>query len=92
MIRVPSWIAFSAVASGDRIAFNIALCFQELKRDQEAFHYFSQYLSSDDTDPERRGYAERTVEALKRTLARVRVESVPPGASIYIDRDRKAHV
>jgi outer membrane receptor for ferrienterochelin and colicins len=74
------------VSPNPRIAFNIALCFQELKRDQEAFHYFSQYLASDDTDPERRAYAERTVEALNRTLARVRVESAPPGASIYVDR------
>lgn len=74
------------VSPNPRIAFNIALCFQELKRDQEAFHYFSQYLASDDTDAERRGYAERTVEALKRTLALIRVESVPSGASIYVDR------
>jgi hypothetical protein len=69
-----------------RIAFNIALCFQELKRKEEAFQYLTEYLASPDADAERRAYAERVAGNLKPSLALVRVESTPPGASIYVDR------
>jgi hypothetical protein len=69
-----------------RIAFNIALCFQDLKREEEAFQYFEEYLASADADPERRAYAERVSQALQTKLALVRVQSEPPGAQIFIDR------
>jgi outer membrane receptor for ferrienterochelin and colicins len=69
-----------------RISFNIALCYQELKRKEEAFQYLSEYLDSPDSDAERRAYAERVASRLKQSLALVRVESTPPGASIYVDR------
>jgi outer membrane receptor for ferrienterochelin and colicins len=74
------------ISPNPRIAFNIALCFQDLKRNEEAFQYLSEYLASDDADPERRSYAEKAVEVLKRGLALVRIVSEPPGAAIYIDR------
>jgi outer membrane receptor for ferrienterochelin and colicins len=69
-----------------RIAFNIALCFQQIERSEDAFLYFSEYLASDDSAPERRQYAERTVESLKQVTARVLVHSEPEGADIYVDR------
>jgi outer membrane receptor for ferrienterochelin and colicins len=69
-----------------RIAFNIALCFQELKRNEEAYQYFAEYLASADADPERRAYASRVIAALKTLLALVEVRSAPPGAEIYVDR------
>ena len=74
------------VSPNPRIAYNIALCFQDLDRREEAFLYFGEYLASDDSDPERRSYAERTVESLKRRTARVLVRSEPPGAEVYVDR------
>ena len=73
------------ISPNPRIAYNIALCFQELDRNEEAFQYFQEYLASDDADTERRAYSDRTVEELKKSLALVRVES-EPRAAIYIDR------
>ena len=74
------------ISPNPRIAFNIALCFQELKRKEEAFQYFSEYLTSADDDAERRAYAERVVGELNKSLALVRVQSAPEGAAIYVDR------
>lgn len=74
------------VSPNPRISFNIALCFQELKRSEEAFLYYSEYLASDDADVERRAYAERRVQALSPQLALVLVQSEPPGANIYVDK------
>jgi hypothetical protein len=69
-----------------RIAFNIALCFQGLGRGDDAFLYFNEYLASQDADPERRAYAQRTIEALLPQLARVQIQSTPAGAEVYVDR------
>lgn len=74
------------ISPNPRIAYNIALCFQELKRSDEAFLYFSEYLGSDDADPDRRAYAQRSVAELESKTARVLVKSTPPGAQIYVDR------
>lgn len=73
------------IAPNPRTSFNIALCFQELGRPDEAFMAFREYLVSDDPDEERRSYAERTVANLEPRIARVRVHSDPPGARIYVD-------
>jgi len=74
------------ISPNPRIAFNIALCFQDLKRKEEAFQYFSEYLASDDVDAERREYARKTVDELKSALSLVRVASTPAGGLIYVDR------
>jgi PEGA domain len=74
------------ISPNPRIAYNIALCFQELKRNDEAFLYFNEYLASDDADPDRRAYAQRIASELEGKTARVLVESNPPGAQIYVDR------
>ena len=73
------------ISPNPRIAFNIALCFQELGRHEEAFQYFQEYLASQDEDAERRNYPARTLEESKQNLALVRVDS-DPTAAIYIDR------
>src|SRR5262245_60591162 len=60
------------ISPNPRIAFNIALCFQDLKRNEEAFQYLTEYLESSDDDPERRAYAEKAVQKLKPSLSLVR--------------------
>jgi hypothetical protein len=74
------------VAPNPRIAFNIALCFQELKREADAFLYFQEYLESGDVDPERQADAKKAIAELESRTARVLVKSDPPGADIYIDQ------
>ena len=74
------------ISPNPRISFNIALCFQDLKRGEDAFQFLSEYLASSDADPERRAYAEKAIASLKTSLALLSVRSVPDGANIYVDR------
>jgi hypothetical protein len=74
------------LAPNPRIVFNIALCFEELRRDQDAFLYFSEYLGSEDHDPGRRSHAESTLAKLERRVARILVKSTPPGGDVFVDQ------
>jgi outer membrane receptor for ferrienterochelin and colicins len=73
-------------AQNPRIIFNIALCFQQLERPEQEFHFFTEYAASGDSDPERRAYAEKTLAELAQRVARVFVTSEPAGAAIFVDR------
>jgi hypothetical protein len=74
------------IAPNPRTAFNIALCFQRLKRPIEAFSYFTEHLASDDTDERRRAYSRDAVGALASQVARIEVTSEPSGGRIFIDK------
>lgn len=74
------------VAPNPRITFNLAVCFEQLHRDDDAYLYFSEYLGSDDQDKERREHADATVKRLEKRIARVLVKSTPPGADILVDQ------
>jgi outer membrane receptor for ferrienterochelin and colicins len=73
------------LAPNPRIAFNIALCFEQLKRREDAFQFFSEYSASADQDPERRSYSEAALKQLSPKVARLRVTSKPEGAHIFVD-------
>jgi len=74
------------IAPNPRIVFNIALCFEELGRVDDAFVFFSDYLASDDADAERRQLATAALARVSPRVAQVYVTSEPPGAPIYVDR------
>ena len=79
------------IAPNPRITFNLALCFDQLHREEDAFAHFDEYLASSDADPERRRLAAAAIERLRPRVARVVVVSDPPGATIYVDdRDHGA--
>lgn len=74
------------VAPNPRIVFNIALCFEQLHRDEEAYAFFREYLGSEDEDAERNRYADAALGRIEPRIARVTVTSDPPGARIFVDR------
>jgi len=75
------------LAPNPRILFNIAVCFEALDRDDEAFTFYADYLADpSDTDSGRRTHATAAVARLSSRVARVSVTTNPPGASIYVDR------
>lgn len=76
----------SRLAPSPRATFNIAVCFDLLHREDDAYLFFREYLASDDTDPERRTFATEAVARLEGSVARVTVTSDPPGALIYVDQ------
>lgn len=73
------------IAPNPRILFNIALCFQLLDREAEAFQMYTEYLASEDDDEKRRAEARAAVDRLEPRVARLRVRTEPPGARIFVD-------
>jgi len=74
------------LASNPRTTFNIALCFQQLKRPADAFMMFTEYLASGEDAPDRTKYANESLATLTPQVARIEVRSDPPGARIFVDR------
>jgi len=75
------------LAANPRVAFNIALCFRELHRNEDAFVYFAEYLASTDDHTEFRTFAQQEIERIIPEIARLRISSDPPGATIYVDTE-----
>lgn len=74
------------LAPNPRITFNIALCFEQLDRPADAFMLFSEYVASSEPSEQRQAYAKQAITGLLPSIARLEVESEPPGATIYVDR------
>lgn len=82
---IREFILEQQISRNPRIAFNIALCHRQLGNREEAFHFFSEYLGSEDADPERRSTAHAAVAELEPRLARVRVVTEPAGGVVFVD-------
>ena len=67
------------------VVFNIARSFELLHRTNEAYRWYLEVL--DDGAPAAdRAAVEQAVERLRPSLALLRIETEPPGATVYIDR------
>ncbi|MEZ4326318.1 MAG: PEGA domain-containing protein [Polyangiales bacterium] len=76
------------IAPNPRLLYNVALCFQQLRDAENAFSYFAEYLSQEDSlegHETRRAVAERAMDGLRTQVARVQIVSDPPGATIHVD-------
>lgn len=86
---VEEFFRVQQLAPSPRTPFNIAQCFLRLRRHEDAFLFFSEYLANEDDAEgaeERRSYAERTIrERLEPRVARVRVVSEPANGQIFVD-------
>lgn len=74
------------LAPSPRTTFNIAVCFDLLHREDDAYLFFREYLASPDTDAERHTFATSAVARLEARVARVSIASEPAGALIYVDQ------
>lgn len=66
--------------------YNAGVVLERLGRPTEAFGYFREYLDRYELSDESRAAGEGRVAALAPQVAILRVESDPPGATVYIDR------
>ena len=73
------------LAPNPRIVFNIALCFERLEENEQAYAFYVEYLAAEDEDAVRRKYATKAKARLAAGVSRVRVATSPPGAEIFID-------
>ncbi len=74
------------LAPNKAVVFNLARTYERVDRFDTAFRYYADYLEVAD-DPATRQVAEEAIARLSPSLALVRVESDPPGATIYVDRE-----
>lgn len=73
------------LAPNRNVVFNIASCFERLGRREEAYRYFNDLLA-DETNPDEIAALEQGIARLRPRVALVQVESVPPGADIFVER------
>jgi len=73
-------------APSSRLLFNIAACAEAAGETQLAYTFFSEYMESEDRDPDRRSSAAAKLDELGSDLALVKVTTNPPGATIMVDR------
>ena len=66
--------------------YNVAYCYEELGRYEDAYAYYSEYLAFRDLPDTDRAEARRRLDALAPRVALVEVASMPPGATVYVDR------
>lgn len=77
------------IAPSPGVQYNLALSFDRLEDEDAAFLAYSEYLSmlpEGDDGGGLRAQAEAALERLAPEVARVRVRSDPPGATIFVDR------
>lgn len=79
------FFASNRLAHNKNVVYNIARCFEQIGRLNEAFRFYSD-LVPEKWSPEDRAGLEAAIEKLKPKLALLRVETEPPGADVYVDR------
>jgi len=80
------FLASNRLVHNRNVAFNIARCFEELRRWNEAYRWYLEILAEPDLPQSDRDAVNAALQRLGNSLALVRVESEPPGATVYIDR------
>lgn len=67
------------------VAFNIARCYEQLGRFDEAFRHYHDVLSAE-PDPKGQANAREAIARIQPRVALIEVETDPPGAQVFIDR------
>lgn len=79
------FLASQRLVHNKNVTYNIALCYQQLKRYPEAYRYFGQALSAE-TDERVRARISQSLRSIERRIVVVQIVTNPPGATIYINR------
>ena len=80
------FLASNRLVGNRNVAFNIARCFEQLKRFNEAFRWYAEILATKDLPEADRKPLEAAIQRMAPSLALLRVESDPPGATVYLER------
>ena len=85
LVALEHYLASNRLAANANVTFNIARCYELLGRSAEAFRFYSDYLAVE-LSAEDRALATAARDRLRPRVAILRVESDPPGATIFLDR------
>jgi outer membrane receptor protein involved in Fe transport len=80
------FLASNHLVHNRNAVFNIARSFQLLQRYNEAYRWYNDILAEENVPAGDRAAVQQALRLLQPSLALLRVESDPPGATVYIDR------
>jgi outer membrane receptor for ferrienterochelin and colicins len=80
------FLASNRLVRNRNVLFNIARSFEKLQRPNEAYRWYTEILAEPELKEEDRSAVESALKRLEPSLALLRVETVPPGATLYIGR------
>jgi outer membrane receptor protein involved in Fe transport len=69
------------------VLYNIARCYEELARYNEAYRYYNDLAQQEGLSSADAASVRRALERLRPKVALVRVTTEPPGAEVYVDRE-----
>src|SRR5690349_13174146 len=73
------------LAHNHNVVFNIARSYEALGRFEEAYRYYAEYRT-EEADAEERASVDRKLAELAPRVALLRIETTPPGATVYLER------
>ena len=79
------FLASNRLVRNRNVLFNIARSFEQLGRYNEAYRWFTEILGDEMPEGDRKDLLD-ALKRLRPSLALLRVESQPPGATVYVDR------
>jgi outer membrane receptor protein involved in Fe transport len=79
------FLASNRLVRNRNVIFNIARSFEVLKHYNEAYRWYTEILADDMPEADRKELA-AAMKRLQPSLALLRVQSQPPGATVYVDR------
>src|SRR6185503_17621754 len=79
------FLASNRLVPNRNVLYNIARVYEQLKKFPEAYRYYTQALEGEN-DAVARSKIETALQQLGQSVAVVRVETDPPGATLYVDR------
>src|SRR5258708_15756045 len=79
------FLASNRLVRNRNVIFNIARSFEVLKHYNEAYRWYTEILADDMPEADRKELT-AAMKRLQPSLALLRVQSQPPGATVYVDR------
>jgi outer membrane receptor protein involved in Fe transport len=73
------------LAPNHRLFLNIALCYEQLSRYVEAYRYYDAFAAANE-DPQMARSVQEALARVKPYVALLRIDSDPPGATIFLNR------
>ena len=84
-VALAHFLASNRLAKNRNVLFNIARCYEQLKQYPEAHRYYSRALEGE-ADPAEIAKDRDAISRIAPRVALLSIESVPPGARVYLDR------
>ncbi len=79
------FLASNRLVRNRNVIFNIARCFEQLAKFNEAYRWYTEVWNDDMPESDRHDL-EAAIKRLRPSLALLQVESDPPGATVYVNR------